>query len=352
MKPYSFLLASLALTAFAATGTTAVAAKPASFPFVIPWNDSSKTILDVSNPNPAPINEARRLTIKDGHYYDTTGRRVKFLGTNITAGGCFPTKKEAPIIAARLRKFGFNCIRLHHMDSEWATPNLFYLSGGSYGRKTDKLSPESLDRLDYFIYQLKQNGIYVDINLHVGRAFTALDGLPDTGSLHEMGKVEGYFEPYMIERQKLFANQLLTHMNPYTKTRYTEDPSVAIIEITNEDSILTWVNEIYSLPDHYRNILETGWNRYLQQKYASSSKMLKRGMPLPNPLEKISPGIPALLRTILTGTLKLTRVLSAIWISLISHRKKALRPVALYAFHLKTSMEPNGIYRLIKLVLI
>ena len=244
------------------------------FPFVIPWNDTAQTITNVSALNPAPLDESRRVVIKDGHFLDKTGRRVRFVGTNFAAGGCFPRKEDAPVIAARLRKLGFNCVRLHHMDATWAEPNMFCFSGGSYGKRTDRLDPQSLDRLDYLIYQFKRHGIYVDMNLHVSRGFNQADGFPDTGKIDEMGKVVGYFEPGMIERQKLYAKQLLTHHNPYTKSRYVDEPAVALIEITNEDSLLASADTLPSLPDHYRGIVAAGWSQFLRRKYGSTGKLL------------------------------------------------------------------------------
>ncbi|MCJ7821913.1 MAG: glycoside hydrolase family 5 protein, partial [Armatimonadetes bacterium] len=159
-----------ALTGVAALPRGA-SAKADAFPFVIPWNDAARTAIDVSDLNPAPLDESRRITIRGDHFYDATGRRVRFVGTNFAAGACFPQKEDAAAVAARLHKYGFNCVRLHHMDSGWADPNMFSISGGSYGKRTDQLDPESLDRLDYLIYQFKLHGIYVDINLHVGRGF-------------------------------------------------------------------------------------------------------------------------------------------------------------------------------------
>jgi len=264
----AFLCAAMGIAALSC------AASAGAFPFVIPSNDSAKTAIDVSDLNPAPLDESRRVSVRGDHFYDATGRRVRFVGTNFAAGACFPSKQDAAEVAARLHKYGFNCVRLHHMDSPWSEPNMFYVTGGSYGRKTDQLDPESLDRFDYLIYQFKQHGIYVDINLHVGRGFNAADGFPDTDRIDDMGKVVGYFEPGMIERQKLYAKQLLTHYNPYTKMRYVDDPVVALIEITNEDSLLGSADSLASLPPHYLGILAEGWNQFLRDKYGSTERLV------------------------------------------------------------------------------
>jgi len=274
MTRLAMLVGAVVLVAAAVLRVAAEESAGGGFPFVMPWDDATRTAVNVSALNPAPLDAKRAIVIKDGHFFDRTGRRVRFVGTDFAAGACFPRKEDAARIAARMRKLGLNCVRLHHMDSAWADPNLFYFSGGSYGKKTDRLDPRSLDRLDYLIYQFKLHGIYVDVNLHVGRGFNQADGFPDTNRIDDMGKVVGYFEPGMIERQKLFASQLLTHLNPYTKTKYTEEPAVALIEITNEDSLLGSADSIPGLPDHYRSIIATGWNQFLQGKYRSTAKLL------------------------------------------------------------------------------
>ncbi|MBV9470690.1 MAG: carbohydrate binding domain-containing protein, partial [Abitibacteriaceae bacterium] len=245
----------------------------AMFPFVIPWDDASKTITDVSSLNPAPLDESRRISIKNGHFRDATGRRVRFIGTNFTFNANFPSQIDAEKVAARMHKYGFNIVRLHHMDFYHAPQGIF----DPHFPDMQHLDADQLDRLDYLIYQFKKHGIYVDVNLHVSRAFTAADGFPDTDKIPPLGKVTVYFEPRMIELQKNYARDLLTHYNPYTKTRFLEDPTVALIEINNEDTLLgaAWGDTLQNLPEHYKNELVVGWNTFLTKKYGSTEGLLR-----------------------------------------------------------------------------
>jgi hypothetical protein len=235
------------------------------FPFVIPWDDAAKTITDVSRLNPAPLDGTRRIVVKNGHFYDRTGRRVRFLGTNFTFNANFPNKADAAKVAARMHKYGFNCVRMHHMD-------MFKAPNGIFDPKfpdMQHLDPEQLDRMDWLIYQFKRYGIYIDLNLHVSRAFTAADGFPDTDKLPELGKVTAYFEPKMIELQKKYTHDLLTHVNPYTKTRNADEPTIALIELNNEDSLLgaAWYGQVENLPPYYKGELARQWNEFLAKKY-------------------------------------------------------------------------------------
>ncbi len=88
------------------------------------------------------------------------------------------------------------------------------------------------------------------------------------------------FDPTLIELQKQYAKNLLTHYNPYTKLRYCDDPTIALIEITNENSILaSWHNnelngkffglKEHSIPDYYVRQLDSLWNVWLQNKYGN-----------------------------------------------------------------------------------
>jgi len=62
-------------------------------------------------------------------------------------------------------------------------------------------------------------------------------GAKDANTLHQEAKGTSFFDERLIELQKEYAQQLLGHLNPYTKLKYTDDPAVAIVEINNENSI-------------------------------------------------------------------------------------------------------------------
>lgn len=265
------LAAGLLMVSSAARAQDAAAPTP-MFPFVMPWDDASPTITDVSSFNPAPLEEKRRIVARDGHFYDQTGRRVRFLGTNLTFGANFPDKADAEKVAARMRKYGFNMVRLHHMDSRKAPGGIWDPNFAD----TQHIDAAQLDRLEYLVGQFKKNGIYVDLNLHVSRSFKEADGFPDTDKLPGNGKITGWFEPRMIELQKQYARELLSHLNPYTGQTWAQDPTVALIEINNEDMLLGSMRsgEFEELPDYYRGLVKTSWNAYLKEKYCSSTKLL------------------------------------------------------------------------------
>jgi len=210
-------------------------------------------------------------------YHFEDGTPAKFWGTNLCFSACFPTKKQAEIIADRLAFFGFNAVRLHHMDSRFEPQGIFEDTCPNCKdpqmKKTGKLSRKQLDRLDYLIYQLKQHGIYVDINLLVKRQFTLADGIKDADKLEGGAKPASLFDPKIIELQKQYAKNLLTHYNPYTKMRYCDDSAVALIEITNENSILSLREN--SLPKYYLSQIENKWDSFSKKDYKTIEEAKK-----------------------------------------------------------------------------
>lgn len=245
------------------------------FPFYLPWDDSEQTAISMSNRLHKPAGSLGHVYVgEDGHLY-VNGERVKFLGVNICGGACFPEKDEAEKIAGRLAKFGVNVVRFHHMDANWEAFNIFDKTTGG----TRRLNKDALDRLDYFISKLKENGIYVDLNLLVSRRFTAADGLPrevETVDWKDQ-QVLGFFLDEFKELEKEYARQLLTHLNPYTGMTYAEDPAVAFVEIVNEQGLIhSWLGGVVDrLPQVFRNRLQEKWNAYLGSKYVSDEEFRK-----------------------------------------------------------------------------
>ena len=207
------------------------------------------------------------IQVKDGHFVDGKGRRVRFLGVNLTFGACFPGKEDAIKTAGRMRKFGINVVRLHQLDYYQAPRGIF----DPRFPDTQHFDAGQLDRLDHFVYQLKKHGIYVNLNLHASRLFTMADGFPDARPPKE-GKVVGYFNPRMIELQKKYARDLLSHVNPYTKISYAEDPAVAFVEITNENSLVggCWNGRLDKMAPNDRIELGRQWNAWLKARYATT----------------------------------------------------------------------------------
>ena len=201
----------------------------------------------------------------DGAHFVNDRGTVRFWGVNLCMGANFLEKEAASAMARRMASFGINLVRLHHMDMReiW----------GTNFPKQLEFDPEKLDRLDWLIAELKRNGIYVNINLQCSRKFTEEDGFPEYDLRPDHDKGLDNFMPRMIELQKKYARDLLTHVNPYTKMSYLEDPCVAMVEINNENSIVSqWYGGAVDkkMPKYCETVLQKLWNEWLSEKYGST----------------------------------------------------------------------------------
>ena len=245
------------------------------FDFNLPYNDTTVGEFFPQFPSLA-IGSNDFVTTDENGNFTVNGSPVRFFGANLTTQAAFPTKSDAVLIAGRMRKYGINLIRFHHIDNPWSNGSLFYNITG-----TRDFNQSLLDRLDYFIYQLKRNGIYVNMNLNVSRTFEEVDGVVDASLLSDYGKGITQYDSVMIALQKEYAMKLLGHVNPYTGIPLAEDPVLAMVEIINENSLFRmWysdalkpIDEGGKLPVYYNDILDSLWLGFLKNKYMSDAEL-------------------------------------------------------------------------------
>ncbi len=234
-------------------------------PFVIPVRIDAQETIWIGGQPPIAV-DSTRLTTREGHF-EVNASPIRIWGVNLSFGANFPMREDAPHIAARLAAAGVNSVRCHHMDtSRWPRGIWNTLNGRT-------IEPEALDRLDFFINELAARGIYVNINLHVGRAHSEYIGLPPTN--RDYDKIAGIFTPALIDAQKEYARELLGHVNPYRGVSYADDPAVAFVEITNEDSFFMWGGEdsLRTLPPYYADLLQGRFVQWLQGRYGSTDAL-------------------------------------------------------------------------------
>lgn len=233
-------------------------------PFVIPAVQNEKSAIATES---VPIRgEADRVVVKSGHFY-TGGERIRFWGVNLSFAANLPTHADAEKISRRMAAAGVNAVRLHHLDTSW------YPRGWWKSKDGKGIEPEAFDRLDYFINQFAKNGIYVNLNLHVGREHSNYIGLPKSNRQYD--KISNIFTPALIDAQKDFAKEVLGHVNKYRDLSYADDPAIAIIEITNENSFFMWSSEdtLRTLPEYYEKILRGQYNGWLKKRYGTTSRL-------------------------------------------------------------------------------
>ncbi|MFH1370386.1 MAG: carbohydrate binding domain-containing protein [Planctomycetota bacterium] len=233
-------------------------------PFVIPAQQDANSLIAVQN-EPIGADAFYNRIAATGDHFTRGGQRIKFWGVNFSFGGNFPSHADAEVSAERLASAGINSVRCHHTDT------LNYPSGIWNPTNGQTIYPEALDRLDYYINELAERGIYINLNLHIGRAHSQYLGLPTPNTDYD--KIVGIFTPALINAQKSYAQQMLDHVNPYRGIRVADDPAIAFVEITNEDSFFMWdgPEKLRTLPTYYADILQQQYNDWLGDEYGDTN---------------------------------------------------------------------------------
>lgn len=277
------------------------------FPFVLPPFDATSTATDISRLNQGPAGKDGFIGTQGEQFVDGAGKPIRFWGVNISFAGAFPSKEQAPQVAARLAKYGFNAVRIHNFEGYAGVNGVWQptATGSSRPKIPRIMDPDQLDKLDYFVAQLIHNGIYINFNLHVGRKVQDGEGLKNAAQFPEKDKGVDYYNDQLIKLQKDFARDLLNHVNPYTEHAYAAEPGVCAVEVTNEDSLVgIWLdNKLNQLPTDVTQELTDKWNAWLKTHYNEdtlqiawheSSEPLNKTdiLALPYPASVINPHAP------------------------------------------------------------
>lgn len=242
--------------------------------YVMDGRKGTTGALDFSWLLDAPAGKHGYLGISNDHFAFEDGTTIRFFGTNLSAGAAMPDSDAAKVMAQRLACTGVNMVRLHYADS--------YSSDGTQGNtlidyskgNSRSMDSKAFDRLDFLIWQLKQKGIYIHIDLFVARNFLPGDDLdyPDSLVFGKPIKQLNVFNRRLITLQKEYATQYLTHLNPYTGLRYVDDPAVAVVQVMNENSIY-W--SIEKEAPSYVAELDARWNGWLRERYTDTKTLDK-----------------------------------------------------------------------------
>ena len=261
---------------------------PPLFPFLISY-ESPNNIVNMSAFLGGPAGKDGFVRVENGRFVNDAGP-VRLNGTNLTGPANFPSHQQAERMANRLARFGINCVRLHYMDAAYGN----FLEESQPGilvkdiNTQRKLDSAQLDRLDYLVSEFKKRGIYVNINLHVARKWDERDGFIGQNGQPSFDRGLDNFLPEMIELQKEYATQLLTHVNPYTRTAYVNDPGVAMVEINNENSLLNqyFRAQLDDLPSAYVHEFQRQWNDWLHRKYPDQAN--NKSVPIVRTTDSVS----------------------------------------------------------------
>lgn len=228
----------------------------------------------------APAGKHGRI-LRDEDKLVYNGKPIKLWGLNVCYAGCAPEKQLAEDRAFFYADYGINAVRLHkYADGPgWA--------GIQSDQSFAEFDKEKLDRMDYFVSQLKEKGIYTKLSSTFGVKLGPADreAVPFMNEFGKLGRGRspriktGHGSVFLSrELQDLQIRQivnLLKHKNPYTGKTYAQDPAIAIIELFNEDSALFFgtMNQLQKVPT-LRKRAGKEFFQWLKDKYGSKEKLL------------------------------------------------------------------------------
>jgi hypothetical protein len=254
------------------------------FNFYLPPKDTGSTRFIPQFPR-VPLTDQDFVSIDQDGHFSVRGKPIRFFGVALGGSSLFPPNADQWFIVGRIRKMGFNLVRLGSLDNPWEGPWDYPISLFPYQSTTRQINPVTLDIVENLISELKNNGIHVDIPLYMSREFNknGLDGVPDADSLQypSFGNGMSFFDPLVLALNKEYARQLLTHVNPYTGKSLANDPVISTIEIINEKSLYrNWCDGQLkhfsaggALTYRHTKMLDSLWVSFLKAKYNSTSAL-------------------------------------------------------------------------------
>jgi hypothetical protein len=180
--------------------------------------DTSPVDLTFLNRDDRPAGRHGFVKADGDHFVFQDGTPVRFWGANLAGAALFTTPRQNVAKQAhRMAQLGYNLMRIHHHDSDWVNPNIF----DRQFKDSRHLSAKALDALDWWIKCLKEEGIYVWIDAHVGRLLAPKDTVSlGAGEIKKQGNQLNGFCYYNEDIQSLmieFQHNYLNHINKYTK---------------------------------------------------------------------------------------------------------------------------------------
>lgn len=224
-----------------------------------PDRDSFDTnaLLDLSYLNEKPAGKQGRVrrSADGADFVDGAGESIRFWAVNTTVQ--YRDDMAAVEEHARwLAKRGVNMVRHHgHLAPKG-------------GRITD-VNQKDIDAAWRLVAAMKKHGIYVTLSPYwaVSVKYDRSWGIKDPGGENLTGLL--FFDRKLQGAYKNWLRQLLSRPNPHTGVPLAKDPTLAIFQIQNEDSLLFWTEQ--SIQGEQRLELSKLFGTWLTDKYGSIS---------------------------------------------------------------------------------
>ncbi|MEZ6126551.1 MAG: hypothetical protein R3C49_25800 [Planctomycetaceae bacterium] len=217
---------------------------------------SEDSVLDLSylNAKPAGRDGRVRRSADGANFVDGAGQPLRFWAVNTTV----QFRDDMAVVeehARWLAKRGVNMVRHHG-----------HLAPGPGSELTD-VNQKDIDAAWRLVAAMKKHGIYVTLSPYWAVSVHPQPkwGLKESGGDNLTGLI--FFDEKLQAAYKGWLKALLTRPNPHTGIPLAEDPTVALFQIQNEDSLLFWTES--AIGKQQRVELATEFGRWLVKKYGS-----------------------------------------------------------------------------------
>lgn len=248
--------------------------------------DLTQSMVDLSSLNEKPAGKFGFVNTDNGEFVFDNGKPVRFWGCNVQAYSLYI--KDKPLIKAhakRIAQLGFNLVRLHHHDSKTWVRHCVIADGTT----SQEINQEALDSYFYWIKCLKDEGIYIWVDLHAGRPFVKGDEIPGFDELlavaserhKKQSVIEGkgycFINDRITELMQLFNEKLLTTVNPHTGLALKDDPAIMGVLLSNENDLTTHFAGLLlsdKVPQHKKKLQELA-DLFVAEQSVSPTNVLK-----------------------------------------------------------------------------
>lgn len=233
---------------------------------------SQQSLLDLRSLNETLAGETGFVrSTADGDFVRGDGQPIRFwaVNTNVAerTGTSRPLWSQGPPDLARharfLAKRGVNMVRLHQQTS----PDLKAQPSAAI----DDINEVQRDAIWRTVAAMRKEGIYTTLSPYWANPMKFSTGWNFPGGANQSANGLLFFDPTLQSAYKTWLRKLLTEKNPYTGIALVDDPSVAILQLQNEDSLLFWT--VNGIQGAQRQALEKRFGAFLVQKYGTLAKV-------------------------------------------------------------------------------
>lgn len=184
-----------------------------------------------------PAGSQGRIAVSsDGNFVTADGERLRFYGVTIQYSGCLPDSATAIATARRLRALGVNMVRFAGFDYTPA-PTISIFAAAT---RTDALDPERMRRFDWFVHQLKQQGIYSVLTFYTAWHPRPDDGVRQPDSVGWAARMPIFFDRTVQQIHRTMIRRVLEHVNVFTGVAYKDEPAIPYILAMDDPSLAAY----------------------------------------------------------------------------------------------------------------